>query len=354
MAPVPIEVDLDRLFAPPTVAERQIIESEWAALRRSTAYTPGNVQIAFEETRPDGSRIAILSHTTGLTAATHYGAVRIPPGVVPADGWPVVAYTHGGAQGFDLVETLERFVTGTLVDVGSESVLVVPTFRSETMVNTPIGDLLSNGEISIWDKDVDDALALVTATFRAYPELTDDRSFGTIGGSRGGTVALLMGLRDPRVQAAATYYGPMDFFAPSVRSIAEAYLAGTSSEELGSELSLPKMVPYMLNTFLQPLADGIISYETARLELLKRSPAHFTYLLPNTIAHHHGCDGLVPFEHFEALQANEADIPEDAELYAYDPECAGGNSNRGFHSMSEKIMPGNGNRTAAFLERHLK
>lgn len=345
------DVDLDRLFAPPTAAERQVVQEEWAARLRNRAYDAGNVQVEYEGFMPDGSRLAILSHTTGGVPHTHYGAVWTPPGEPPENGWPVVLYNHGGAQGLDLSGTLKRFISGPLQEVGSSSMIVLPAFRSEPMTNTPIGDLISEGEPSIWDRDVDDALALLDATLDTYPELTDERGIATLGGSRGGAVALLIGLRDPRIRAVAGYYGPLDFFAPSVRSIAEQYFAGASAEDLAEELSLTKILPYMVDTVLEPLAAGSIPYSEARRELLRRSAAHFAYALPNTIAHHHGCDGLVPFEHFEALQANEDEMSDSSELYAYDPECAEGVYDDTFHSMGERAMPGSGERTAAFLRR---
>lgn len=176
---VPVgDVDLDRLFAPPTEVEIQAVQSEWDARRRARAYEPGAVRTEYQgDLFGDGSRIVILSHTTGGAPFTHYGAVRIPPGEAPAGGWPVVVYNHGGSSGFDLIDTMDRFVVGSFQEVGSQSVVVVPTFRSEPMLNTPLGDLLSGGEQSPWDRDVDDALALLNATLQTFPDLTDGRSF---------------------------------------------------------------------------------------------------------------------------------------------------------------------------------
>ncbi len=347
----PREVDLDRLFAPPTEAERRAVQEEWAARARGTAYEPDDVRVEFEETLPDGARFVLLSHTTGGAPHTHYGAVRLPPGEPPSAGWPVVLYNHGGAQGTDPYVQIRRFSTGVLREIGSRSVVVVPAFRSEPLLNTPLGALESGGAPSIWDRDVDDALALLNATLRLYSALMDEQRLVAIGGSRGGAVALLLALRDPRVNAVASYFGPTNFFGPSARSVAEDYLAGSSAEELGEELRVPKMVVFMLETVLQPLVEGRASYETARRELLRRSAAYFVDRLPHTIAHHHGCDATVPFEHFEALQRREAEFAEPPALYAYEPDCPGGVGKQ-FHTLSEDVMPGNGKRTAAFLEAH--
>lgn len=144
------------------------------------------------------------------------------------------------------------------------------------------------------------------------------------------------------------YYGPTDFFIAANRFIAEQYLAGSSPEALG----LGRGATYLVEGILPSLARGTLSYEAARLQLLKRSAAQLARFLPNTAAHHHRCDPLVPFAHFQSLRAHEAEIGGDSELYAYEAECPD-TPDRKFHGLSENVMPGNSERTAAFLKDHM-
>ncbi len=345
------QVDLDLLFAPPTALEVEAVERAWEARRDSGAYEPGSIRVEYQgDVFGDGSRIVLLSHTTGHASFRHYGAVRFPPGDAPADGWPVVVYNHGGARGFDLVDLVGRFVTGPFAEIGSQSVVVMPTFRSETMTNTPMGELRSEGAPSVWDRDVDDMLALLNATLETFSALTDDGTFVSMGGSRGGAVALLAAMREPRIRVAVDYFGPTNLFSASSRAIAEEYVAGTPADVLAAQLSLRNILPYLIETALQPVADGTISYEEARFEMIRRSAAWLPHLLPNTIAHHHECDSLVPFEHFQALEVQQKKIGAASELYSYDRGCPDGVLGRQFHGFSE--MPEHIDRTLSFMKRH--
>ncbi|MEM1044144.1 MAG: hypothetical protein AAGI91_16160 [Bacteroidota bacterium] len=341
-------VDFDRLFAPPTDAEIAQVLQEWSARSRGDTYDPEDIAVEYDDDFfGDGSRLVILSHTVGGAPFTHYGAVRFPPGQPPEGGWPVVVYHHGGSNGLDLSKQLDRFVTGPLTAVGSRSVIVAPTYRSEPLFNTPIGDLVSGGELDPWDRDVDDAIALLNATLETFPDLLETRGFATLGASRGGAVSLLMAIRDERAQSAAVYFGPTDFFSPVVRQIAESYLADEPLEGF----VIGRGATYLLEEVLTALSEGEISHDMARLELLKRSAARLAAFLPSTVAHHHECDPSVPFEQFEALERMATAIDGASEFYGYDVGCPDGALNGRFHSMKERVMPGNGERTAEFLTR---
>ena len=58
----------------------------------------------------------------------------------------------------------------------------------------------SDGNASPWDWDVDDALALLDVAISTTPEANSDR-IGVLGISRGADVAMLMAIRDPRIDA---------------------------------------------------------------------------------------------------------------------------------------------------------
>lgn len=348
--PAPSEgVDLEALFAPPTRAERDAVRQEWAERTTGGAYTPGALEVAYDEVQADGSRLVILSHTTGGADFRHYGAVRFPAPEAPEGGWPVLVLNHGGDAGLSLEDELGRLPAfGRLPE---EAVIVAPTFRAETMRDTPLGNLASEGSPSPWDRDVDDALALLNAVLEAFPDETDEGRLGTLGFSRGAAVSLLMAQRDERLAVVSAYFGPTDFFARSIQGLAYLLLHGTPDEQAAVR-QLPG-ARYLEESVLLPLGEGAVTYEQARRELIRRSSAHFADLLPHTQAHHHRCDAVVPFDQFEALHEREGEIWGETDFHAYDAECPSGEPKARFHSFDPALMPGNLEATQAFLEAHL-
>ncbi len=345
-------VDFARLFADPTDAELMAVRADWAGRNTES----DNVEVeASVDLLGDGSRVVILSHTTGDETFTHYGAVRLPAGDAPENGWPVLVFNHGGDTGLDLEQHLGFIADPTMSPffaVASQSVVVFPTFRSETMTTpAPLPDYTSGGDPSPWDRDVDDAFALLDATLDTYPDETDESRLGTLGISRGGNVSLLMAERDDRLDAVVDYFGPTDFTAGSIQFLANDLLTGTP----GRQDSL-RQVPgaaYLEATLLDPLAAGTLSYEDGRLEVVKRSSSFFASELPNTQAHHHQCDIVVPFDQFLALQAREDAIGGETEFYPYADGCPDGTLGDQYHSFSPLVMPGNFERTNTFLGQYL-
>ena len=115
-------------------------------------------------------------------------------------------WTNSSCSACALGELIDRFA------------YVIPSFRSEPLRH---GDRawISEGPSGHWDYDVDDALALVNVAFASTPEARPG-SFSIFGGSRGAGVALLAGIRDPRVERIVAFFGPTDFFDDWIRVIA--------------------------------------------------------------------------------------------------------------------------------------
>ena len=348
-------VDFARLFAAPTAAELQAVRADWAG-RTPTAR---DVNVEFSaDLLGDGSTVAVLSHTmtdTDGTDFTHYGAVRLPAGDAPDGGWPVLVLNHGGDRGLDLAANLSYVASPTESPfgvVGSQSVVVFPTFRSETMFTPdPLPNYVSGGAPSPWDRDVDDAFALLDATLQTYPAAADAERLATLGISRGGNVSLLMAERDDRIDAVVDYFGPTDFTAASIQGLADTLLTGSDLSQ-----AFVREVPgaaYLEATLLDPLAAGTLSYDAGRLEVVKRSSAFFAETLPNTQAHHHQCDIVVPFDQYLALEAREEQIGGATDFNPYDAECPDGELSSRYHSFAPDVMPGNFEDTNSFLGRYL-
>jgi dipeptidyl aminopeptidase/acylaminoacyl peptidase len=266
---------LDGLFAPPTAAERELIAQEW----EEAEVHPEGVRVEWERRERNGTRTLVLSHV--VEGARHYGAVRIPPDEA-GQSLPVLVVAHGGDRG---ASGYHFFHTGPLA---AEWIQVVPSFRSERLMLTPFRIYRSEGLSNPWDGDVDDSMALLGAVLTTIAE-ADSTRVAVFGHSRGGGVALLMGIRDPRIKAVVSIAAPTDFFLPDIRRVAER----------GLRWPLPRLpgASYLADSVLFALRDGRTSVGQARLELLRRSPAWFTDRLPPTQVHHGQNDDKVPYAH---------------------------------------------------------
>lgn len=320
MPPVTAERLLDRLFVPPARHEIAAVEAEWA--RRDTRAHDTRVQWQHED--GDGTRTLVLSHT--VNGARHYGAVRIPGGK-PGRKLPVLVIAHGGQRG---TTALQFFRTGPLA---SGWIQVLPSYRSERLFVTPLRWYRSEAPPSPWDRDVDDALALVNAVLQEVPE-SDGTRIAALGYSRGAGVALLMAIRDRRIRGVVDYSGPTDFLLPEVRRLANRALRS----------SIPRLpgAGYLADSVLFALRDGRISAERARMELLRRSPAYFAHRLPPTQIHHGTEDPEVSVAHSRRLNAALRNLGRAAPRWpAFFYPGAG---------HRPRSLPGNRARTEEFLE----
>ena len=320
--------DLDALFLPATAAEIAAVEAEWAARG-----APAAVDVRVEHTGGatiggEPATLSIVSHV--VDGHRHYGALLAPDGAA-AGSLPVLVYAHGGDGGVDVGELL--LLAAALDGDEGAYVWVVPSFRSEPLVLD--GETwMSEGEPSPWDRDVDDALALVEVALQEVAAADGER-VGVLGMSRGAGVGLLMAARDARIDVVVEFFGPTDFLGSYVRGIVEATLAGDPPDLPGLD--------YLDATFLQPWVEGRLATEAVRLAMVRRSAVLFVERLPDVQIHHGTADGVVDVSQAEsliaALEAAGRGLPAD-EWYLYE----GG----GHHPLS---LPGSIPRTVDFLAR---
>ena len=277
-------VDLDELFAEPDATELAAVLAEWDARTPEAA----GVAVEDEQSVALGSAslsVRVVSHT--VDGARHFGAVVVPEG--EGAPLPVIVYAHGGDGGATVEELLLQL--GLLGDVATAFVWVVPSFRSE-----PLGfdgrTWVSEGEPSPWDRDVDDALALLEVALQVE-SAADESSVAVLGFSRGAGVGLLMAIRDARVDRVVEFFGPTDFFDVYVQDVVEDALRGL-------ERPLPGL-SHLDQGFIQPLRRGEITMAEARLELVRRSAVLFADRLPAVQVHHGTADTVVEVSQAESL-----------------------------------------------------
>jgi dipeptidyl aminopeptidase/acylaminoacyl peptidase len=277
-------VDLDALFAAATSAEIAAVEADWQSR------TVGAVGVeVVEDTVVVQSgldvRVRIVTHV--VDDFRHVGAVI---SVLGATGpLPVIVYAHGGDEGVSVEDVLFQFPL-----IGADVagfVWIVPSFRAEPL-RFRGQTWKSQGSPSPWDRDVDDALALLDATLSIEPA-ADEANVAVLGFSRGAGVGMLMGIRDERIDRIVEFFGPTDFLGPFVRTLTQESL-------LGDPRDLPGLA-YLDETFLQPLADGEKTIAEVRLELVRRSPVLWAPELPTLQLHHGTDDPIVEVSQAEAL-----------------------------------------------------
>ena len=295
-----------RLFAPPTAAEVQAVQADWAGRNPQTAGTKTAASAEIGD-----ATYRVLQHTVSTSdgvSVTHFGIVRIPTG---ASNLPVVVVHHGGDDGFSVNALtsntgVEQWVAA-FPELASRTVQAWPVYRSETITtgsDIPAGPFAAGGDPSPWDYDVDDSIAFLTATLERWADETDSGNVVAMGMSRGANTALLHAIRDDRIDAVVDYYGPADFYNEGAQQLATGVLTGNAGA-----LSLPG-AQYLFDNVLNPLRtetggyNANADYATARLEVLRRSASVFTNDLPDTQVHHHYRDPVVPFTFSQALAAS--------------------------------------------------
>lgn len=280
-----LEAELDTLFMPATDAEIGTVRADWAA--RDVSVVGARVELEGPlDLVGTPTVLRIVSHTVG--GSRHYGAIIVPDGAEERS-LPILAYLHGGENGVSIGDIIIAAIA--LGDLRDRFVYVIPSFRSEPL---EYGDStwVSEGPSSHWNYDVDDVLALLNLAIETIPEARPD-SINMFGGSRGGGVALLAGVRDERIARIVTFFGPTYFFDDWVREIVRE-----------AALRMPRRltgVAHLDSTVVQPYIRGDLTRSETRLELVRRSSALWAADLPSVQLHHGTIDATVSVSQARAL-----------------------------------------------------
>lgn len=215
-----------------------------------------------------GHKVLIVKHL--VLGSVHYGAILLPnngkfekdtPVLVIADGLDQSDKTFSFAQ-----SPTSRFFKA---QVYKDFIKVIPAYRGRTLVFADNRYQAEGDFCDAYDGATDDAIALLNVAQEVVPEGRYDKVLA-IGGSRGGTVVLLMGVRDPRIHTVIASSAPVDFYRTELK------------DYYGDQFAC------------QFLTDKTI--QETKLRILASSPLHFTPTkqLTQAIIQHGQKDKVVP------------------------------------------------------------
>ncbi len=279
------------LFAAPTTTELNDIYSEW----QTRDLIPTEViTLQKEEVLAGKFKLKIISFK--INNIKEYGALLIPDVIstVPVRIW---------VGGFDLDVTVNsvNLVLDTAAD--NACILAIPALRGQSLqiildgavYTTPLSE---GNHCDGFDGATDDVLGFLNL-IQATETIADVNRTGIQGGSRGGTVALLAGIRDARVKRVADVAGPTDMFTL------------TSQNEND---------PTYQCQFLNDYKYGQATLQETRNKMLASSPLYFAAHLPLIQLHMGLKDTTVPVEQGYNLQQVMAALGNAASLllFTYD------------------------------------
>lgn len=273
---------LSAVFAKPTAAEIAMVESTW----ESRDLKPAGVRQVVQRAVRIGDHtfdVRVVSHL--VHGFRHHGAILIPDG---ANGrkLPVIIESKGVSPTYFALD-LERLVAPRMMGAfAADFIYVVPSFRGEVM-NVRDMKFTSEGDRrDALDGATDDAIALLNVALERTPE-ADPARICAFGHSRGGNVAMLLGIRDERIECVVNWAGPTDWF----------YAMGTNGwteQELWAEGLRTRANPQQtggqnVERFLMRAIDGKATLKDVRLNMIASSPLYFAHRLPES-QHHYGLD----------------------------------------------------------------
>ena len=296
---------LSSVFEQPTSSEIRAVEKDWTgrnlAVRGVRTEYRGMVTIADHV-----FFVRILSHI--VLGKRHYGVILIPKKAPPGP-LPIIIEAKGVSPTYFALDLQSLSSPPMLGELANQFVYVIPTYRGEVL-NFDGTTYTSEGDrTDALDGATDDALALLNVALVTTPGI-DPTRICAFGRSRGGTVAMLAGIRDKRIRCVVNWAGPTDWF----------YLMGTNGwteQELWGEALRTRATPLQtggqnVERFLKRAMDGNATLADVRHRMIASSPLYFAHLLPQS-QHHYGIeDPSVPVRNGRELveRLQERRVPE--------------------------------------------
>lgn len=287
---------LDRLFAPPTPVEIKQVWANWA----KRDLKPTEVKEVAHGKVTVGTltaQVRVLAYR--IHGQLNYGAILVPDGL-PAGPAPVIMDLKGVSPDFFPLDLEHLSSPWMLGDDNRRFIYFIPSFRGERLIFNGQTFQSEGDPTDSWDGAADDSLAFLTAALVATPQ-ADASRIVSFGKSRGGALALLTGLRDPRIARVVAWSAPVDFFQAmgahgwSPREVAgDALRYRAEPKEDGGQF---------VATFLAQAIAGKRGLEEVRMHMIASSALYFADHLPRTQIHQGVEDEMVGVANGRSLSA---------------------------------------------------
>lgn len=245
--------DYKALFAEPATSEIDNVFNDW----QNRNLTPTDYEIVQQEDILSGAfKVKIVSFK--LKGIKQYGGLIVP-------NQPNLVSVQILVGGFGLNITTNSFNaildgsnTGT-----SSNILAFPALRGQSLAITVNSNLYTSPtsegiHCDAFDKATDDVLAFLNLIQQTEANADVNRT-GVRGGSRGGTVAMLAGIRDPRIKRVIGVVSPTNM------------LELTSQNQNDANYQCQ---------FLSAYKNGQASLDETRHTMIASSPLYFAQHLP--------------------------------------------------------------------------
>lgn len=194
---------IEQIFAPVDSNELDEVWNDWQSFDASSTSASLITTIGYYQNRS----LSLWQHTA--QGNIHYGAVILPPSYDSLKTYPVLLWANGLDQRNPLISMDDSGFFQRLTGNFPTHIIIVPSYRGQAI---EVGGqrYCSDGFFGdAYDGATDDALRLMTLVKSKY--LVDENRISTFGISRGGTVALLSGIRDSCITAIVSQSGPSLF-----------------------------------------------------------------------------------------------------------------------------------------------
>lgn len=258
--------DKSALFAPPSTSELDAIKNTW----KKRNLNPENIKI--EEVDVINNQLSFQLLSFQLNGYKQYAAALIPKTSKPL---PVHLYVYGFA--LEVPVSYQNIRLAPSDTASLPFIYVMPALRGQSL-NFTVNDKMYTSPVSEGTRDdafdgaADDAIASLNAAIITFKNADTSRVM-VRGGSRGGTVALLVAERDKRVKRAAAVAFPTDL--------------------LGLTADYQHDSTYQFQ-FLNALVKGAATLEETRIKMIASSPLYFCSQLPKTQIHFGDKDKITP------------------------------------------------------------
>jgi dienelactone hydrolase len=304
--------DKRALFAPPSTGELETIKTIW----QKRNLIPENIIV--EDVHVINSQLSFQLLSFRLNDNKQYAGVLVPKTSKPL---PVHLNVFGFA--LDVPVSYQNIKLDSSDTSSLPFLFVFPALRGQSL-NFTVNDKTYTSPVSEGTRDdafdgaADDALACLNAAILTFKNADTSRVMIN-GGSRGGTVALLVAERDKRIKRAAAVAFPTD-------------LLGLTAEY--------QQDPTYQFQFLNALVNGTATLEETRIKMIASSPLYFCSQLPKTQIHFGEKDNITPAAQGQLLfnAMKTLGLQDRIEMFVYKGRSHSDIGNNNNNEMGDRIQ----------------